>query len=90
MEAEVTPHIQAEIFTLEEHLEGLREKYFLEEVSDVLTQYTHTMAREHLGSLRKQLGALEAGVDDTKELAILTEMKTAEKLLQSPVKIEKE
>lgn len=90
MEAEVTPHIQAEIFTLEEHLEGLREKYFLEEVSDVLTQYTHTMAREHLGSLRKQLGALEAGADDTKELAILTEMKTAEKLLQSPVKIEKE
>lgn len=48
------------------------------------------MAREHLGSLRKQLGALEAGADDTKELAILTGMKTAEKLLQSPVKIEKE
>ncbi len=90
MEAEVTPHIQAEIFTLEEHLEGLREKYFLEEVSDVLTQYTHTMARGHLGSLRKQLGALEAGADDAKELAILTEMKTAEKLLQSPVIIQKQ
>lgn len=88
-EAEVTPQMQAEIFTLEEHLEGLREKYFLEEVSDVLTQYTHTMARDHLGSLRKQLGKLEAG-DDEQELAILTQMKTAEKLLQSPVKIEKE
>ncbi len=87
-EGEVTPQIQAEIFTLEEHLEGLREKYFLEEVSDVLTQYTHTMARDHLASLRKQLGTLEAG-DDAKELAILTEMKTAEKLLQSPVRIEK-
>lgn len=87
-EAEVTPQIQAEIFTLEEHLEGLREKYFLEEVSDVLTQYTHTTARDHLRALRKQLGALEAG-DDAQELAILTEMKTAEKLLQSPVKIEK-
>lgn len=90
MEAEVTPQIQAEIFTLEEHLEGLREKYFLEEVSDVLTQYTHTMARDHLGVLRKQLGALEAGKDDERELAILTEMKIAEKLLQSSVKIEKE
>jgi DNA primase len=89
MEGEVTPRIQAEIFTLEEHLEGLREKYFLEEVSDVLTQYTHTMARNNLGALRKQLGALEPGKDDEKELAILTKMKTAEKLLQSPVKIEK-
>ncbi len=88
-EAEVTPQMQAEIFTLEEHLEGLREKYFLEEVSDVLTQYTHTMARDHLGALRKQLGGLQTG-DDVKELAILTEMKTAEKLLQSPVRIEKE
>lgn len=39
MEAEVTPHIQAEIFTLEEHLEGLREKYFLEEVS----MYLHSI-----------------------------------------------
>ncbi len=89
MEGEVTPQMQAEIFTLEEHLEGLREKYFLEEVSDVLTQYTHTAARDHLGALRKQLGALEPGKDDEKELAILTEMKTAEKLLQSPVRIEK-
>ncbi|QQR65011.1 DNA primase [Candidatus Kaiserbacteria bacterium] len=89
-EAEVTPLIQAEIFTLEEHLEGLREKYFLEEVSDVLTHYTHTMARDHLGALRKQLGLLEAGVDDVKEIEILTEMKKAEKLLQAPVKIDKE
>lgn len=84
-EAEVTPLIQAEIFTLEEHLEGLREKYFLEEVSDVLTHYTHTMARDQLGSLRKQLGVLEADRDDDKELVILTQMKKAERLLQAPV-----
>ena len=88
LSSEVTPDVQAEIFTLEEHIEGLREKYFLEEISDVLTQYTHATARERLKNLRPQLGALETG-DDAKELAIFTEMKIAEKLLQSPVKIEK-
>lgn len=81
----MTPQMQAEIFTLEEHLEGLREKYFLEEISDVLTQYMHIVARERLGKLRTQIGLLEAEADEPKEQAIFKEMKQAEELLKSSI-----
>lgn len=87
---EVTQRMQAEIFTLEEHLEGLREQYFLEEISDVLTQYTHTIARERLGALRRALVALETSGDDTDMLTLVAQMKSAEQMLQSVVRIERQ
>ncbi len=87
-DGEVTPRIQAIIFTLEEHIEGLREKYFLEEISDVLTQYMHTVARERLGSLRVQIRLLETEANEATEQAIFKEMKDAEELLKSSISIE--
>lgn len=84
---EITPNVQAEIFTLEEHIEGLREQYFLEEISDVLTQYIHAIARERLRNLRQQLGLLESEGGEEKEQTILKEMKQFETLLQAPVRI---
>jgi DNA primase len=89
LSSEITPNVQAEIFTLEEHIEGLREQYFLDEISDVLTQYTHTTARERLKNLRQQLELLGAEGDEAKEQALLQEMKHSETLLQTPVRIER-
>ena len=82
---EITPQIQAEIFTLEEHLEGLREKQFFEEISDVLTQYMHTVARERLKNLRLQMEPLESEANESREQAIFKEMKQAEELLKSTI-----
>lgn len=89
LHGEITQQEHAEIFTLEGRLEEIKENQFLEEVSDVLTQYAHSIARERLGALRRRLIALESEGKDIEIMTVLAEMKVNEHILQSPVHIVK-
>lgn len=87
---EDTSQFQAEVFTLEEHIEAISEKQFLEEVSDVLTHYTRLIGRERLAVLREQLALSESSGDDASVLQLLSQMKSIEQLLHQSVAVNKE
>ncbi len=87
--SELTKDIQAEIFTLEEHADAVKEKQYVEDISHVLTQYTHLVAKERLRDLKSELLNAESLGDHDTVLAILTKVKEAERLLQTPVHIQK-
>lgn len=83
------PLSAGEIFTVEHHLEGVRDKFIAEEVSETLTHYAHIVARERLSTLRAEL--LHSEQHDTHEatLLLLAKAKEAEKLMQTYIVIEK-
>ncbi len=82
--------VQGEVFALEEQLENIKERQFLEDISHTLTLYSHIVARERLNKLRELLKQSES--DDTHEntLKLLEQSKAMEKLLQTSIKIERE
>ncbi len=81
---------QKEVFTIEEQLEGVRERQLLEDISDVLTRFSHIVARERLATLRGVLNTMGDAERHEETLEALRKAKEAEKLLQTSVVIEAE
>lgn len=81
---------QADIFRFEHHVEKVREKQIIEEIEDVLTLYAHTIARERLRTLKAELKDAENTGDGDRVIAILTQARNAERLMQNKIEITKE
>lgn len=89
LSGELTKDIQAEIFTLEEQADTIKERQYIEDISHVLTQYTHLVAKERLRDLKSELLDAESLGDHNTVLTILTKVKEVERLLQTPIFIQK-
>lgn len=76
---------QESVFMYEHHIESMREAHIVEEVEHTLTQYAHTLARERLRALKRELK--DAENEDTMEhvIELLSQAKHAERLLQTSV-----
>ncbi len=88
--SELHTDTQGEVFTLEERIQTIRERELLEEISDILNLYASITAKERLSHLRERLKQAEVEKNHDAVLAILTETKNAEQLLQRRIVIAKE
>jgi hypothetical protein len=84
-----TSALPADIFTFEQHVETLKEKNIIEEISGLLTLFAHTVARERLRSLREELKRAESAGDHDAVIEVLSKSKVMEGLLQREVVLEK-
>ncbi len=78
-----------EMFRFEHHLEGIKDKQMVAEVSEALTLFAHIVARERLALLKAELREAENNREDYRIIEILGQAKDAEKLLQAKIEIEK-
>lgn len=89
LDVPLTPVIQAHVFSLEEQVEGIKEKQLIEDVEDMLTEYTHAVAREHLRVMRNEIQETESSGDDTLLISLLTRVRESERLLQTRVTLKR-
>ena len=75
------PDAQAEMFTLEEQIETVRDKQLLEDISNTLSQYVRIVAREHLTRLKAELKTAEAERNHDRVIELLAKAKDAERQL---------
>ncbi len=79
--------VQKEVFTLEEQIESIKEKQFVEDISHTLTEYVHLVAKERLSKIGESQRKLE--MEGNSEESHKLSDKDAEKILQTVIKIEK-
>lgn len=76
-----------DVFSSEQHIEGMNDKTIIEEVNSVLTRYAHAVARERLNRLRQNIKNAEMDQSHETVVALLRDAKETEMLLKSSVSI---